>query len=94
MTLAGNIVIGAGGAFLARGALLFVATPDGDLCGSSLELQLEIPNAASNESTRIVNAIRAGVHNGFSFLFFFVACISYLLPITLPTEAYHSNPLM
>jgi hypothetical protein len=84
-------VIGAGGAFIAEGALLFLATPVGALCGSSLELQLEIPNAASNESTRMVKAIRAGVHNGFSVLFFFFACISYLLPITSLTEAYHSK---
>jgi len=57
---------------------LFVATSDGALWGSSVELQLEIPKAANSESTRMVKTIRAGVHNGFSVLSFF-ACISYLL---------------
>jgi len=61
---------------------------------SSLELQLEMPKAASNESTRIVNANRAGVHNGFSFLFFFFACILTYYRSCYQTEAYHSNPLM
>jgi hypothetical protein len=36
----------------------------GLLCFSSLELQLEIPNAAMSDSTNTVAAIRMGVHNG------------------------------
>jgi hypothetical protein len=99
MTLDGNIVITGGGAvggtFLTGGALLLgglVATPAaGALCGSSLELQLEIPKAASSESTRIVKATRAGVHNGFPALVLLFACISYLPADHSSLEAYHSN---
>lgn len=88
VTLAGNIVISGGaaggGTFLAGGALLFggllVVTVAGVRCGSSLELQLEIPKAASSESTRTVKATRVGVHKDFSVLIFLLACISYLLP--------------
>lgn len=86
----------AGGAFLTGGALLLgglLATPAAGWAGrgSSLELQLEIPKAASSESTRMVKAMRAGVHNGFPVLIFLFACISYLLPIIPSLEAYHSK---
>jgi hypothetical protein len=43
---------------------------------SSLELQLEIPKAATSESTRMVKAIRVGVHNDFPVLVFCCAGIS------------------
>jgi hypothetical protein len=45
-------------------------------CLSSVELQLEIPNAAMSESTRTVKAIRAGVHNDFPVFVFCVPGIS------------------
>lgn len=71
---------GAAGAVGATGcgALpLFRTTGAGASRFSSLELQLEIPKAANNESTTIVKAIRAGVHNGFTTLVlfgFFIYC--------------------
>jgi hypothetical protein len=78
--LAGSVTIGAGAAGATGcGALpLFLATGAGASRFSSLELQLEIPRAANNESTRIVKAIRAGVHNGFPaavFFDFFISCL-------------------
>lgn len=79
-------MIGAGAGLLEGGAprlgaLLSVATP---LAGglerlSSLELQLEIPNAAKSDNTSTVKAMRVGVHNGLPLLFLFFACISYRL---------------
>lgn len=81
----------AGAGFLAGAAPLFAAVPflatpapGGVGRVSSLELQLEIPKAASSESTRMVNAIRAGVHNRFPLFACLFACISYLLPDTHP----------
>jgi len=70
VTLAGNIAAAAGAALLGAaglGALGAVATPGpvGLARLSSLELQLEIPNAASIPNTRTVKAMRVGVHNGF-----------------------------
>jgi hypothetical protein len=81
-----------GGALL-LGGLLSLATPAAGGAGrvSSLELQLEIPKAASSESTRIVKATRAGVHNGFPALVLLFACISYLPADHSSLEAYHSN---
>lgn len=86
VTLAGNIVIGAGGAGLTGGTLRIdgfasLATPGagGLERVSSLELQLDIPNAAKNDSTRTVKAMRIGVHNDFPLLVLFIAGISYLL---------------
>ena len=38
---------------------------------SSLELQLEIPNAAMSDSTTTVAAMRAGVHKGLLLVFDF-----------------------
>jgi hypothetical protein len=83
ITLDGNAVITGGGAFLTDGALLFgallsVATPGagGVERFSSLELQLEIPKAASSERTRTVKAMREGVHKGFPGLILLFACIS------------------
>jgi hypothetical protein len=81
VTLAGNVTIGAGAGGRAGGALLgtlpFLATGSGGaVCGSSFELQLEIPNAANSDSTRTVKAIRGGVQSGFSVLSFFFTCIS------------------
>jgi len=60
------VSIGAGAAGATGcGALgLFLTTGAGVSRFSSLELQLEIPNAANNDSTRIVKATRTGVHNG------------------------------
>jgi hypothetical protein len=88
VTLVGNDIIG-GGATRAGGALLFGApelgapgfdaTPgaDGGLERlSSLELQLEIPNAASSDSTKMVKATRVGVHNVFPVFTLFMG-ISY-----------------
>lgn len=84
--LAGSIVIGAGGAGLTGGTLRIdgfasLATPGagGLVRVSSLELQLEIPNAANKASTRTVPAIRVGVHNDFPLLVLFMSGISYLL---------------
>jgi hypothetical protein len=100
VTLVGNIVTSGGGAFLGGGAIflgaLFVVTlaAGGALRGSSLELQLEIPKAASSESTRTVKAMRAGVHKGFSGLIFLFACIYCLLPIIFSLEAYHSEAIL
>jgi hypothetical protein len=75
VTLVGKAVItgGAvrGGGTVRFGEFGFVATLGGAagfVRRSSLELQLEIPKAATNESTRTVNATRAGVHNGFPVL--------------------------
>jgi hypothetical protein len=78
--LAGSETIGAGAAGATGcGALpLFLTTGAGASRFSSLELQLEIPKAANNESTRIVKAIRAGVHNGLAdsgFFDFFISCL-------------------
>jgi len=77
--LAGSDTIGAGAGATGCGALpLFLTTGAGASRFSSLELQLEIPKAANNESTRIVKAIRAGVHNGLadSVSFdFFISCL-------------------
>ena len=72
------------------GGLLVVATPGagGFARLSSLELQLEIPNAAKSDRTRMVKAMRVGVHNGFPLLVLFIAGVSYLL-IVNPREAYH-----
>jgi len=71
------VASGAGAAFLAGGTPFFPATgADGLERFSSLELQLEIPKAANNESTTTVKAIRAGVHNGFTTLVLFFADIS------------------
>jgi hypothetical protein len=79
--LAGSVTMGAGAAGATGcGALpLFLATGAGDSRFSSLELQLEIPKAANNESTRIVKAIRAGINNGSANTFFFDFFISCLL---------------
>jgi hypothetical protein len=82
-TLAGNIVIGGGAAGRTGGALLgalrSVATPEagGAERLSSLELQLEIPNAASSDNTSTVPATRAGVHSDFPVLILFIADTSY-----------------
>jgi hypothetical protein len=77
--LAGSETIGAGAAGATGCALpLFLTTGAGASRFSSLELQLEIPKAANNESTRIVKAIRAGVHNGLAdsvFFDFFISCL-------------------
>jgi hypothetical protein len=78
--LAGSITMGAGAAGATGcGALsLLLATGAGASRFSSLELQLEIPKAANSESTRIVKAIRAGVHNGFVNsvrVTFFISCL-------------------
>jgi hypothetical protein len=48
----------------------------GDECGSSPELQLEIPRAATSDSTMTVNATRAGVHNVFPLLMFVFVAMS------------------
>jgi hypothetical protein len=100
MTLDGNIVItgravGGGtflsGALFTGGALLgglLVATFDGERCGSSFELQLETPKAASSESTRTVKATRTGVHKGFSEVALLLACISTYC-YSFSSEAYH-----
>lgn len=81
VTLAGNIVTGGGGAVRGGGAPRLVATTGaGGLERlSSLELQLEIPNAAKSDNTSTVKAMRVGVHNGFPLLVLFFACISYLV---------------
>jgi hypothetical protein len=77
--LAGSVSMGAGAAGATGcGALgLFLTTGAGVSRFSSLELQLEIPKAANNDSTRIVKATRNGVHNGFvvsvGFDFFIIA---------------------
>ncbi len=75
------MVTGGGAAFLAAGAVRFVATagPVGLERPSSPELQLEIPNAANNPSTMTVKVMRIGVHNGFLLLVLLIAGISYLL---------------
>jgi hypothetical protein len=80
VTLAGNVVIGGGATFLAGGALRSVATlgAGGLARFSSWELQLEIPKAANSESTSTVEAMRAGVHNGFPVFGLFIAGMSYL----------------
>jgi hypothetical protein len=72
----GKLVIGGGAGGLLRaggtlrpGALGFAATGALGLERfSSLELQLEIPNAATRDSTRTVKATRVGVHKGFPVL--------------------------
>ena len=76
----GGATFRAGGTPL-LGALLSDATPDagGLVRLSSLELQLEIPNAAKSDNTSTVKAMRVGVHNGFPLLVLFFARISYLL---------------
>jgi hypothetical protein len=72
---------GAAGATGCGAVPLFLATgADGVGASrfSSLELQLEIPKAANNESTRIVKAIRTGVHKGLAdpiFFDFFISCL-------------------
>jgi hypothetical protein len=72
--VAGRVVItgGAGGTFRTGGApgfarLLLTVTLGavGFVRLSSLELQLEMPNAAMSDSTTTVEAIRAGVHKDF-----------------------------
>jgi hypothetical protein len=78
--LAGSVTIGAGAAGATGGALsLFLATGAGASRFSSFELQLEMPKAANNESTRTVKAIRAGVHSRFVTVLVFDFFISDLL---------------
>ena len=59
----------------------FVATlgAEGFVRLSSPELQLEAPKTATSDNTRIVEARRAGVHNVFSILVFFINGINALL---------------
>jgi len=76
--LSGSVSIGAGAAGATGGALgLFLTTGAGASRFSSLELQLEIPKAANNDSTTTVKAMRGGVHNVFvateGFDFFIIA---------------------
>jgi hypothetical protein len=63
---------------LIEGAPPLLTTPEaaGSRRFSSLELQLEIPKAATSDNTTTVQAMRTGVHNGLSGVFFFFACIS------------------
>ncbi|MDQ6653088.1 MAG: hypothetical protein M3Y84_10135 [Acidobacteriota bacterium] len=80
--LLGNVTIGAGpgGALFSEGAALFppvLPTLGGFSRFSSLELQLEIPKAASSESTAMVKATRAGLHRGCAVLVLFLKCIYY-----------------
>jgi hypothetical protein len=63
-----------GGTF--RGAFGWLVVTDtlggaGFVWRSSLELQLEIPNAAMSDSTTTVAAMRAGVHKGLLLVFDF-----------------------
>jgi hypothetical protein len=76
--LAGNTVTGAaaGGGFLTPGVFLVATTGGGGAtCFSSLEVQLDMPKAANNESTTTVNAMRAGVHSRFPELVFLISDI-------------------
>jgi hypothetical protein len=59
---------------LTGGGLEFVVTvgADGLVRFSSPELQLEAPKVATSDNTTSVEAIRAGVHNDFSPLVFFI----------------------
>jgi len=79
VTLAGSIVTGGGAAVRGGGAGRLVATPvaGGLERRSSLELQLEMPNAAKSDNTSTVKAMRVGVHNDLPLSVFFFACISY-----------------
>jgi hypothetical protein len=81
VTLAGSVVTGGGAAVRGGAAPRLFATPvaGGLERRSSLELQLEIPNAAKSDNTSTVKAMRDGVHNDFPLLVFFFACISYLI---------------
>jgi hypothetical protein len=66
--LAGNVVITAGAAGGAGAVLVgAVVVEVGLSCLSSVELQLETPNAASIERTRIVKATRGVVQRGLVF---------------------------
>jgi hypothetical protein len=65
-TLAGSVVSTGCGAGASRtGAAGVLAEVGADGRVSSLELQLDTPIVANKESTAIVKANRAGVHNGF-----------------------------
>jgi len=69
-----------GAAGLAGAGPEFVATlgAEGFVRLSSPELQLEAPKTATSDNTRIVEARRAGVHNVFSGLVFFINGINAL----------------
>lgn len=73
---------GAAGATGCGALPLFLTTGAGASRFSSLELQLEIPKAANSDNTRIVKAMRTGVHNGFVISVVFDFFISCLLNIT------------
>jgi hypothetical protein len=81
------------GGLLSGGALVFGGTAARGGAGrcSSLELQLEIPKAASSESTSTVKATRTGVHNGFPVLVFLFVSISYSLTILACSIPFETN---
>jgi hypothetical protein len=87
---------GAGGIFLAVGGALLTGTLVEGARFSSLELQLEIPKAANNDSTTTVKAIRAGVHNRFPVSDFLFNCISYFPETNTSAgyEGYHPRRLL
>jgi hypothetical protein len=76
----GRTDLGGGAAELTGAGPEFVATLDdeGFLRLSSPELQLEAPKTATSDNTSIVEARRAGVHNVFSPLVFFINGINAL----------------
>ncbi|HYJ88399.1 MAG TPA: hypothetical protein VEW46_20200 [Pyrinomonadaceae bacterium] len=76
----GGAEVAGGAAELAGAGAEFVATlgDEGFVRVSSPELQLEAPNTATSDNTSIVEARRAGVHNVFSPLVFFINDINAL----------------
>jgi hypothetical protein len=68
----GGTDVAGGAAELAGAGPEFVLGEEGFLRVSSPELQLEAPKTATSDNTSSVEARRAGVHNGFSPLVFFI----------------------